>query len=371
MPQLTIEEQRFINTEVRVKKRSGMDVTITLNELRARRGEACVDKSTVYRFMRGETHDIGRVEARGRKPALSPADITHLDHTRRRLIKQVAGNYTVTYGMIFRAAGMTKCSARVAQDAMRALNVRFRPPRAKVQISAVDAKKRLDVANTWAKIPPRFWRTKVAYVDNKAFPMPLTPSQRERYRQTLVTGHLRTPDEGVEQGFTKPRQKHSWIGLPSVTITGAVAKDRIILWHVLGGNWNGQTAADMYTGPLRRSLVRAFGNKRKYIIVEDGDRKGNQSNKGIAAKSRVGIEAMTLPPRTPSLMPLDYAIWAAINKKMVAGAPHGTEAKAAFLARLARTAKGLSRTYIKKVIARYKANITALIAAKGYHPKND
>ena len=34
-----------------------------------------------------------------------------------------------------------------------------------------------------------------------------------------------------------------------------------------------------------------------------------QSGKGIAAKTEVGIKSMTLSPRTPCWMPLDYAIW--------------------------------------------------------------
>ena len=52
-------------------------------------------------------------------------------------------------------------------------------------------------------------------------------------------------------------------------------------------------------------------------IVEDGDRKGNQSGKGLAAKKEANICALTLPPWTPSWMPLDFYIWAAIEEKMI------------------------------------------------------
>lgn len=371
MPQLSFEEQRLDNTEVRVKKRSRAEATRSVSAARASRGDGAVHQTTVYRFLRGETHGVGVPETRGRKPILVEADILRMDGARRRLIERAAGNYRVTYAMIMRAAGIRHCCARVAQDALRARGIRYRVPRAKVQISSADAAKRLAVAKAWAKRPQKYWDTSVAFVDNKAFPMPLTPSQRERRRQTLVTGHLRTAAEGVDQGFTKPRQKHSWLGLPSVTITAAVAKGRIILWHALTSNWNGQTAAEVCEGPLLRSLVHAFGTQRKYTIVEDGDRKGNQSRKGIAAKANARIVALTLPPRTPSLMPLDYAIWDAINTKMVAGSPSGTESKAEFVARLRHTAMSLPAPYLFRVIDRYKANIGAIIDAKGYHPKND
>ena len=63
----------------------------------------------------------------------------------------------------------------------------------------------------------RFWTKDIhAYVDNKAFPLPLTPEQRKRFAQTRVSGHLRLKNEGTLRGFTKPREKHQWLGMPSV-----------------------------------------------------------------------------------------------------------------------------------------------------------
>ena len=58
-----------------------------------------------------------------------------------------------------------------------------------------------------------------------------------------------------------------------------------------------------------QALRHAWGRRASYHIVEDGDRKGNQSKKGIDAKIAAGIRATTLPPRSPSLMPLDNCIW--------------------------------------------------------------
>ena len=159
------------------------------------------------------------------------------------------------------------------------------------------------------------------------------------------------------RGCTKPKKNHSFIGLPSVTITAAVAVDRIILWHVNPGSWNGDAAAKMYSGPLLQSLKKTWGNKRSFTIVEDGDKKGNQSGKGIRAKELSKIKARTLPPRTPSWMPLDYAIWTAIEKKMQATAPAGREARDVFLARLRRCALNLSRPWVRKQVAKMKSNI--------------
>ena len=55
----------------------------------------------------------------------------------------------------------------------------------------------------------------------------------------------------------------------------------------------------MYENHLKLALARAWGKRAQYMIVEDGDRKGNASGKGIEAKARCKILATTLPPRTP------------------------------------------------------------------------
>lgn len=199
----------------------------------------------------------------------------------------------------------------------------------------------------------------------------LSAKQRSQYKKTKVTYHLRKPSEGTERGFTKPRTKHSFLGIPSVTISAAVAKDRVIMWHAHTKTWNGQTAAETYEGPLARALRRTWGSKRQYTLVEDGDRKGNQSGKGIKAKERAHIKSMTLPPRTPSWMPLDYSLWYEIDERMVKNAPRGTETKSAFLARLEHTARTLPRGMVRKVIGRMKRNIQAIVDARGWHPKND
>ena len=252
--------------------------------------------------------------------------------------------------------------------------VLFKTPRRKIQISEADAKLRFGRAKVWVKHRRTFWSKKVhAYVDNKNFPIPRTPQQRKRFRQTMITGHLRKASEGIDRGFTKPREKHSFIGIPSVTISAVVAKDKVIMWYVVPGPWNGAAAATMYEDHLQPALERTWGKRARYTIVEDGDRKGNVSTKGIAAKARSKIYPMTLPPRTPSLMPLDYSIWQSIVEKMIDGAPktNKTETKEVFLKRLQDIAQSLPKGYVKSVIGRMRPNLQALIDADGYTPKND
>lgn len=299
-------------------------------------------------------------------------DVRNLDQTRRKLIVKANNEYQVEYKHVIKEAGLAKkASQRVCADALRSQGVAFRTPRHKIGISEADAKVRLAKGKVWLKRPTKYWSTKVhGYSDAKSFPLPLTPAQRIKFRQTLITGHLRKPGEGLDKGFTKAREKHSFLGMPSVTISATVAKDKVIQWHEVSGNWNGAAAKAMYED-LKPALVKTWGKRSRYTIVEDGDRKGNRSGKGIKAKALAHIHAQTLPPRTPSLMPLDYSIWTAIIKKVVQNAPKRTETKAEFLVRLRKVAMNLPKGYVKSVIARMRGNIKALVDAQGWIPKND
>jgi hypothetical protein len=371
--QLTLAERSLIDSMKRSGK-STRDALRRVNKDRVKHDVVReVSENAVYRYLKGQTHKLGAKEKRGSAKILTKQNIRSLDQARKRLIKRADNDHRVTYAAIIAEAGLEDvASKRICEEALRGLGVSFKAPRRKVYITQEDAEKRFAVAKVWAKRPTSYWTTNVhALVDNKAFPLPLTPGQRKRLRQTQVTGHLRKASEGVDRGFTKPREKHSFIGIPSVTITGAVAKDKVIMWHVIEGSWNGASAAAMYEDHLKPALVRKWGPRSRYTIVEDGDRKGNTSGKGVAAKRRAKIYPMVLPPRTPSLMPLDYAIWHRIMTELMEKAPEGTEKKEQFLARLRGIAMGLPKSFVKSVIQRMRKNTKALVTSKGFTPKND
>ena len=116
------------------------------------------------------------------------------------------------------------------------------------------------------------------------------------------------------------------------------------------------------------ALRRFWGKKRAYRVVEDGDPKGYQSNKGIAAKASEKIQPWKLPPRSPEWMPLDYSLWKEIENRMLADdSVTGTESREEWLARLRRTAMGLPRDYVKSVLLKMKGNIEATVESQGKH----
>ena len=368
--QLTPTECQRIDVFVRGKKQTAAHALAEINIARARRGVQPTSASTVSRYCQGKTHRRGVAEVRGRPPALTRAHIRCANLARKRLLKQSDGERRVTWAMVTEAAGLgdVGCRRTICDAVRRELGIAYRPARKKIGIVEEDAKKRLVFAKLWKRRPARYWAEAVhGYVDNKNFVLPLTPKQRKRYRQTRVLGHLRTKAEGLSRGCTMPRIKHSWQGFPSVAVTAMVARDRVILWHYHDKAWCGETAAETYEGPVVAALKRVWGERRMYQIVEDGDRKGNQSSLGIAAKRRAHIRALTLPPRTPELMPLDARLWKQIEDRMGAVAPAGTEARAAFLQRLRRTALALPRAVVRKAIWSTGTVLSDIIAAGGYH----
>lgn len=372
--QLTAKERKRVDKIVRAEKRPQTEALAEINRDRARRGVEPTTHGTVSRYCLGLTHASDAPEARGRRAALTRADIRAADLARKKLLKEADGENRVTWEMIIEKAGLADvaCKRTIMDDLRRELGVAYRLARKKIGITEDDAKKRLQVCKRWLRKPKRFWSKDVhGYVDNKSFVLPLTPKERKRFRQTRVEGHLRTKAEGLTRGCTKPREKHSWQGFPSVTVTAMVAEDKIILWHYQEKRWNGQTASETYKGPILQALKRKWGERGMYRLVEDGDRKGNQSNQGNSAKRQAHIRALTLPPRTPELMPLDARLWKAIEDRVDAAAPAGTESKPAFLTRLRRTALTLPRDFVRKSIERTPTILAEIVEAKGYHPKHD
>ena len=61
---------------------------------------------------------------------------------------------------------------------------------------------------------------------------------------------------------------------------GGVGQDRVLVWEYLPKNkWNGGVAADMYLKFVRRSLQRAYPERKYFNVLEDNDPSGFKSNK--------------------------------------------------------------------------------------------
>ena len=144
------------------------------------------------------------------------------------------------------------------------------------------------------------------------------------------------------------------------------------MWHEVKGRWNGAAAAKMYAGPLRRALEKAHPTVRgSWRVLEDNDPTGYKSGRAEAAKKEVGIQSFNLPKRSPDLNPLDFSLWAEVNKRMRAKEQDWPkskkESRKEYLARLRRAAMSLPPEYINRIIGALERRTQQVTHAQGGH----
>ena len=115
------------------------------------------------------------------------------------------------------------------------------------------------------------------------------------------------------------------------------------LWHELPPRWNGEVAAQLYRGPIREALKAHRGEKRHYLLLEDNALAGYKSRKGRSAKQDIGVCPLRFPKYSPDLNPLDFYIWAEVERRaLLLCASRAVSAKA-YRVHLQRVALGFLR----------------------------
>ena len=155
-------------------------------------------------------------------------------------------------------------------------------------------------------------------------------------------------------------------------VTYALGAGRVLMWHVVDGQWNGRAAERMYKGPLRRALLKAHPNARgPFRVLEDNDPTGYKSGLGGSAKAEAGIQAFNMPKRSPDLNPLDFSFWKQVNKRMRAQErswpKSKQETRAQYIARLRRTAMSMPSEYVTKIIGALRRRCQLVVDYKGGH----
>ena len=90
-----------------------------------------------------------------------------------------------------------------------------------------------------------------------------------------------------------------------------------------------------------------------------------KSNKAIEKKTELCIKALPFPKYSPDLMPLDFSVWAEVEKRMSAQKVKSNESVEEFKARLRRTAMAIPSRVIRKIIATIPKRAAAIVKAKG------
>ena len=370
-PHLSPGELDLITTLV-AKKYSAADILTKIKKLRQREKVEPPKIWAVRRAMAGVTHRRGRPEKRGRRRKLSPAQSDRLFKKRSELIAQADGERYVTVEEITRRARIPSVHVSTAARYLAQHDVKWRRMREKPPRTEAHEECRKEVCRKWRQKPSTFWTEVVdLIIGTKKFSVPGSVAAAKRLRQQKVRGVMRTRQEGLLKGFTKPNiAKHKFNPGGSVSILEGICGDKIVLWEEIAGKWCGDKAAEMYSGPIKKVLQRRRPGKRSWLIMEDNDPAGSKSSKGKQAKGANRMRTMTQPPYSPDLNPLDFSIWAAIDKKALSGHTAG-ESIAAYMARLRRTALSMPRAEVRMAAEGIQKRAHAIFAANGGNIRRD
>ena len=323
------------------------------------------DKSTLTRLL---VKQVAR-KKQGRPRALTEADIDFLERRLHELIVKSMGKYHVTAAMVKRSA-RCKASVKAIQLAFRKRRIFFRKMREKPLLTADDVKARYAWATQY-RHKTRAWWLKAfgAAIDGKLFKVYLNGKERLRAAKHATYGAYRKPSKGLHPAYVKPKRSlHHNTGAKGCLIQAAVGHGRVMMWHEVDGSWSGRAAATLYTGPLKTALRRNYPNKRTHKVLEDNDPTGYKSGAGMASKRASKIDVFEIPCRSPALNPVDYSIWAEVNKRMREQERTWTKKKETrdqYVARLKTTAKGLERDFVDDAIGNLEVRCERLYQAKG------
>ncbi|CAJ1422967.1 unnamed protein product [Effrenium voratum] len=288
----------------------------------------------------------------GRPVAISEQSFKQIQKVYQKLLRESKGK-EVTVAMVKREMKL-KCSLKTLSRAFWSRGIYFRPLYEKPDLSAADVKERKEWAEEHRHRSPQQWSKYVhAIIDNKTFQVYHTGKARDYAARRQVRGAYRSRRRVFTTGYTKPDGK-------------------VLMWHVTKGKWNGEAAEHMYSEPLRKALEKEYPHVcGSWRVMEDNDPSGYKCGRAMAAKSAAGIVTLDLPKRSPDLNPLDFSLWAAVNKKMrekeSKWPTSKRETRAAYLARLRRTALGLSNDYINSIVGAMAGRVQQVLAAGGSH----
>ena len=213
---------------------------------------------------------------------MTKAVVKKFEKTCPHLLKKAEPTWRVTYEHITEKAG-TDASARALRDKVsEEAGVAWHPGRKAIDRTVQEEEKGNSQAESWQRYPEDYWTEAIhGVIDNKTFPVPINADKKALPQKQKVHGHLRKKSEGLLPECVLPQGQRRGIGDPSVEVTACASPitGRFIMFHVFDKptpdtEWNGEMAQAMYEGPLKRALVRTYGNREFFRVIEDGDPTG-------------------------------------------------------------------------------------------------
>ena len=347
--------ERDVARRMAGSRKAPVDIWKKLKEMRAKRRLPAPDLTSVRRLLKCVTHRADAPESRGRKAKLGRAVVLRMNKVRKQIIKKADGQCEIHWEDIRKKSRVPAVHpTTVARSfAREEIGVQWRAPRTRPLRGPEHEAERKEACRLWSKKPRHYFTDTIDFImDNTVWDVPATDRARKYLNACKVRGHMRTRAEGLSSEYTKPcAKKHHMNTGGKLKVVAGISNCRVALWHYIEGPWNGAAAATVYQGPVLKALKRHRDEKGKYVVLEDNDPVGYKSNKTCATKAENNIHALHFPRYSPDLNPMDYFLWAEVERRMVKGAPKKLETIDAFKARLRHTALAIPTSVVRKGVA--------------------
>ena len=93
--------------------------------------------------------------------------------------------------------------------------------------------------------------------------------------------------------------------------------------------------------------------------------------RSVAPRRELKINPIPFPKYSPDLNPLDFFLWAEVNRRMATQSPPVNESQTAFKARLRRVAMRIPESVIRAAVSKMKAKAAEVVEAKGGRIRSD
>ena len=84
-----------------------------------------------------------------------------------------------------------------------------------------------------------------------------------------------------------------------------------------------------------------------------------------ALRKALKMTVVAFPKYSPDLNPLDYFVWAEVNRRMGSQSPPANESQIAYKSRLRKTAMGIPASTIRAAVGKMKAKAAEVVKSKG------
>ncbi|CAK0807833.1 unnamed protein product, partial [Prorocentrum cordatum] len=207
---------------------------------------------------------------------------------------------------------------------------------------SAEAEERVAARSGWKRLPGNYFTHQVdAIIDNKVFPIPMT--------------------KRVLKPFTKPKGNRNRVNPgANVHVAAAIVNNKVRVWHYLPTLWCADAACDFYAGVLAPALRRCRKGRRAFCILEDNDPTGYKSKKAGSQD-----HPHQVPKYSLDLNPLDYFLWAEVNRRMAEQSAPANESQSAYKARVRRVAMGIPKSVIRAAVAKMKTKAAEVVVAEG------